>query len=96
MSVSIKDVEKIADLARLYLNVEEKNKFTKQFNLILEYFNKLNELDTSHVEPLSHTLNITNVFREDIVQESLPVEKALENAPDKSGNYFKVPKVIDK
>jgi aspartyl-tRNA(Asn)/glutamyl-tRNA(Gln) amidotransferase subunit C len=96
MSICIKDVEKIADLARLYLNAEEKNRFTKQFNLILEYFNKLNELDTSHVEPLSHTLNITNVFREDIVQKSLPVEKALENAPDKSGNYFKVPKVIDK
>ena len=96
MPITIKDVEKIADLARLNLTSEEKNKFTKQFNLILEYFKKLNELDTSGIEPLSQPLNITNVFREDLVRESLPVEKALENAPDKAGNYFKVPKVIEK
>jgi aspartyl-tRNA(Asn)/glutamyl-tRNA(Gln) amidotransferase subunit C len=96
MSISIKDVEKIAELARLNLTPEEKNKFTKQFNIILEYFNKLNELDTSRIEPLSHTLDISNIFREDQVQPSLPVEKVLENAPDKTGNYFKVPKVIEK
>lgn len=96
MSVKISDVEKIADLARLSIKNEEKEKFTKQFNLILDYFNKLNKIDTSNIEPLSHTLDLTNVFREDVVQESLPVEKALENAPDRMGNYFKVPKVINK
>ena len=76
MSVKISDVEKIADLARLSIKNEEKEKFTKQFNLILDYFNKLNKIDTSNIEPLSHTLDLTNVFREDVVQESLPVEKA--------------------
>ena len=96
MSVSINDVEKIADLARLTLTDKEKRKFTKQFNLILEYFEKLNELDTYDVEPISHTLNLTNLFREDIIQESLSVEEALENAPARTGNYFKVPKVINK
>jgi aspartyl-tRNA(Asn)/glutamyl-tRNA(Gln) amidotransferase subunit C len=96
MSVTINDVEKIADLARLTIKDEEKNKFTNQFNLILEYFEKLNELDTSDIEPLSHTLDLTNVIREDIVKPSLPVEKALENAPERTGNYFNVPKVISK
>jgi aspartyl-tRNA(Asn)/glutamyl-tRNA(Gln) amidotransferase subunit C len=94
MAVSVKDVEKIADLARLKMDTDEKEKMTGQLNMILEYMEKLNELNTRGVEPLAHTQELVNVFREDEVKPSLPVEKALENAPDRMGNYFKVPKVI--
>ncbi len=96
MSVSIKEVEKIANLARLHISEDEKSKYTQQLNLILEYMEQLNQVDTSDVEPLSHPLELTNVFRPDEVQESLPVEEAIKNAPEISGNYFKVPKVINK
>ena len=96
MSVSIKEVEKIAELARLHITENEKEKYTEQLNVILEYMEQLNQVDTSKVEPLSHPFELTNVFRSDEVQPSLPVEEALKNAPDKSGNYFKVPKVISK
>ena len=63
-------------------------------NSILAYMEKLNELDTTNVEPLSHVMDITNVFREDETRPSLPREKALGNAPDRSEKFFKVPKVI--
>lgn len=96
MSVSLKDVEKIADLARLYITEEEKEKYTRQLNVVLEYMEQLNKVDTSNVEPLSHPFELTNVFRDDEVQSSLSVDEALKNAPEKSGNYFKVPKVINK
>jgi aspartyl-tRNA(Asn)/glutamyl-tRNA(Gln) amidotransferase subunit C len=96
MAVSIEDVEKIAHLARLKMNNQEKEKMTSQLNMILDYMAKLNELDTREVEPLAHTLELANVFREDEVIPSLPVEKVLENAPERMGNYFKVPKVIVK
>ncbi len=96
MSVSIEEVERIARLALLSLSPQEKEKFTRQLNLILEYMEQLNQVDTSDVEPMSHPLGLTNVFRKDEVQDSLPVEEALKNAPDKSGNYFRVPKVIQK
>jgi aspartyl-tRNA(Asn)/glutamyl-tRNA(Gln) amidotransferase subunit C len=96
MSVTVQDVEKIADLARLKLNEDEKEKMTGQLNLILDYMEKLNELDTDQVEPLAHAQELYNVFRDDVVKPSLPVEKALENAPERVDNYFKVPKVISK
>jgi len=96
MSVSLKDVEKIADLARLYIPEEEKEEYTRQLNIILKYMEQLNKVDTSNVEPLSHQFELTNVFRDDDVQPSLPADEALRNAPEKSGNYFKVPKVINK
>ena len=65
MSVSLKDVEKIADLARLYITEEEKEKYTRQLNVILEYMEQLNKVDTSNVEPLSHPFELTNIFRDD-------------------------------
>ncbi len=94
MPVTIKDVEYIANLARLEFKEEEKEKFTEQFNRILEYMNKLNELDTTNVEPLYHVIDIKNVFREDIVKPSYPREEILKNAPSKTEYFFKVPKVI--
>ncbi len=94
MAVTKKDVEYIADLARLKFNEDELEKFTGQLNEILSYVEKLNELDTSNVEPLSHPVEGSNVFREDIVKPSIDREEALKNAPDKNELFFKVPKVI--
>ena len=94
MSVTIKDVEHIAELARLEFSPQEKEKFTHQHNDILKYIDKLNELDTSKVEPLSHVIELSNVFREDVVKPSISPEEALKNAPAKTGSLFKVPKVI--
>jgi len=96
MTVTIKDVEHIAKLAKLEFNEDEKEKFTEQFNEILTFMDKLNELDTSKVEPLSHVIELQNVFREDAVKPSIATEDALKNAPAKTEKFFKVPKVIDK
>ena len=94
MSVTRKDVDHIATLARLEFSEAEKEQFTHQMNEILTYVEKLNELDTSNVEPLSHVIELNNVFREDVVQPSLPPATALQNAPSADIKHFKVPKVI--
>ncbi|MBI5215607.1 MAG: Asp-tRNA(Asn)/Glu-tRNA(Gln) amidotransferase subunit GatC [Ignavibacteriae bacterium] len=94
MSVTIKEVERVANLARLEFTEEEKETFTHQLNDILAYMEKLNELDTSNVEPLSHVIELQNVFREDTVEPSPPREEMLKNAPSKNEKFFKVPKVI--
>ena len=94
MAVTIKDVEHIAELARLKFNENELDNFTHQLNEILSYVDKLNELDTENAEPLSHPVENINVFRDDKVKPSVPTEEALKNAPDKNESFFKVPKVI--
>ena len=94
MSVTRKDVEHIAELARLKFKDEELENFTHQLNDILAYMEQLNELDTENVEPLFHPIEGSNVFREDITKPSLDREHALKNAPDKDDKFFKVPKVI--
>ncbi|MDP2363332.1 MAG: Asp-tRNA(Asn)/Glu-tRNA(Gln) amidotransferase subunit GatC [Ignavibacteria bacterium] len=94
MAVTKKDVEKIAELARLKFSEEELENFTPQMNEILSYMDKLNELDTENVEPLSHPVEQTNVFREDKLKPSITAEDALKNAPAKDEHHFKVPKVI--
>ncbi|GKU76096.1 Asp-tRNA(Asn)/Glu-tRNA(Gln) amidotransferase subunit GatC [Paenibacillus sp. L3-i20] len=95
MSITLKDVEHVANLARLELTDTEKAQFTDQLNAILKYAEKLNELDTDHVEPTTHVLPITNVMREDVQKESLPIEKVLRNAPDEEDGHFKVPAVLE-
>lgn len=95
MAVTLKDVEHVAKLARLEFSEQEKEKLVKQMNRILEYMEKLNELDTSKVEPLLHVIPLTNVFREDKAKPSLPVSEILKNAPAKTDKFFKVPKVIE-
>ena len=96
MSISIQEVEKLANLARLFLTDDEKKQLSKELSVILEYMDTLNELNTSNIKPLSHPLDLVNVFREDELGESLSTEDALKNAPDKTDKYFKVPKVIIK
>ena len=88
-------VRHVAKLARLELSADEVEKLSGQLSAILEYIEKLNELDTESVEPLAHCLAIHNVFREDQVKESLDVESALTNAPERDGHFFKVPKILD-
>jgi aspartyl-tRNA(Asn)/glutamyl-tRNA(Gln) amidotransferase subunit C len=94
MSVTKKDVEKIAELARLKFNENELESFAEEMNKILSYVEKLNELDTENVEPLSHPNETINVFRNDELKQSISTEDALKNAPDKDDKFFKVPKVI--
>jgi aspartyl-tRNA(Asn)/glutamyl-tRNA(Gln) amidotransferase subunit C len=94
VSVTLKDVEHIAELARLKFSKDELENFTHQLNQILEYMEKLNELDTKNVEPLSHPIEGNNIFREDELKQSISREEALKNAPDSDDEFFKVPKVI--
>lgn len=95
MSITLKDVEHVANLARLALTDAEKAQFTDQLNAILKYAEKLNELDTDNVEPTTHVLPITNVLRDDERRESLPIEKVLLNAPDEEDGQIKVPAVLE-
>ena len=88
-------VRKVAKLARLELTDAEVQEFTGQLSAILEYVEKMNELDTGNVEPLAHCLPVSNVFRKDCVKESLGTEKTLANAPQRDGEFFKVPKILD-
>lgn len=95
MSVTRKDVEHIAELARLSFEEKELESFTVELNEILNYVEKLNELNTENIEPLSYPIEVNNVFREDTLRQSVSTEEALKNAPEKDESFFKVPKVIN-
>lgn len=95
MKISSKEVEYVANLARLDVTEKEKEKFTAQLNDILLYIDKLNKLDTRGTEPMSHAIGVTNAFREDKIIDSIGTENSLANAPDARGEFFRVPKVID-
>lgn len=95
MSITTKNVEHVAKLARLQLNEAEMEKFTDQLNAILKYAEKLNELDTDGIEPTSHPMPLSNVMREDAVRPSWPIESVLKNAPDEEDGQFKVPAVLE-
>ncbi len=94
MAVSKADVEYIATLARLSFSDDEKEAMTHDLNEILNYVEKLNELDTEAIEPLSNMGDRTNVLREDVPKASISNQDALKNAPDSQDRFFKVPKVI--
>jgi len=87
-------VEHVADLARLELAPEEIDQFTGQLDAILSYIDKLNELDTSDVEPTSQVIQVGNVIREDRVYDSIAQKETLANAPESGDGFFKVPKII--
>ncbi len=94
MKIDKAQVEYVANLARIALSEKEKETFAEQLGKIIEYVEKLNELDTSGVEPMAHATGLKNVFRQDVPGRSMSPEKALENAPDKEGHFFRVPKVV--
>ena len=112
MKVTEKDVTYVADLANLELSAEERARMVRDLNSILDYIDRLNQLDTSNVEPMAQVSDRYGVDeskqgserfayanREDIVEglrKSLPQEIALENAPDADGTFFRVPKVIER
>ncbi len=87
------EVEHIAELAKVALSEGEKELFREQLERILEYFKKIDQLDLEGVEPTTHVIDVYNVFREDVVRESLPPEDVLANAPQREGRYFKAPRV---
>ncbi len=89
------DVEYVAGLAQLQLDDDAKERLTHEMATILNYMDKLNELDTENVEPMMHAMAMTNVFREDVVEPSLPRDKALEGAPSHDGEFFLVPKILE-
>ncbi|GIP30427.1 aspartyl/glutamyl-tRNA(Asn/Gln) amidotransferase subunit C [Paenibacillus sp. J23TS9] len=95
MSITNKDVQHVAKLARLNLSSDEEQMFTEQLNAILQYAEKLNELDTDGIEPTTHVLPVSNVMREDVERESLPIEKVMANAPEEEDGQFKVPAVLE-
>lgn len=95
MPISRKEVEYIANLARLDLSEEEIEHFQGQLEGILGYIDKLKTVDISGMAPMAHVLDIKNVFRRDTRDKSIDVEKVLERAPQREGNFFIVPKVIE-
>lgn len=92
--ISKQDIESVALNARLELDEDEKELYAKQLNDILNHAQDLEEINTEDVPPTVHILPIKNVFREDVVGEHLPNEKAIANAPEAEGNFFKVPKIL--
>ena len=96
MSVTLDDLEKIAQLARLKLKESEKAKFLDQVNQILKYVEKLDEVNTEGVAPLSHSMDLVNVMRDDVEKPSLSQKEALANAPVKNDKFFRVPKVVSR
>ncbi len=94
MPVTLNEVEKIAKLAKLSFSEKEKEMFVQQFNQILLYMEKLNELDTENVPPTTHVLDLKNVLRKDEAIPWLTQEEAMANAPKQKDGFFSVPKVI--
>jgi aspartyl-tRNA(Asn)/glutamyl-tRNA(Gln) amidotransferase subunit C len=91
MAISRDEVLHVARLARLALSDEEIDRLGAQLNAILEAVGKVSELDLADVEPTAHPLDLVNVWAEDEPKESLPVEDALANAPDREAGFFQVP-----
>ena len=88
------DIKKIAHLSRISLSEEEIERQLQELSKIMEMMDLLKEINTDGVAPLNHVLNLENVFREDEVKASLPVEKVLANAPEEYDNMFRVPKIV--
>lgn len=84
----------VAKLARLHLADAEIAKFTHQLGTILHYVNKIGQLDVAQVPPMAHALPIHNVLREDVVEPGMNLERVLQNAPERDGDFFAVPKII--
>ncbi len=96
MKINRKDVEKLAHLSRLELTEEELVNMESDMNKMLQFVEKINELDLEGVEPLAYVSDEVNILREDEVKQDITHDEALKNAPDKDTDYFRVPKVIKK
>ena len=92
--ISDETIDYVGILAKLELSDEEKEKAKKDMEEMLDYIDKLNELDTSSVEPMSHVFPVNNVFREDVVTNGDGTKQTIANAPEKKDDSFVVPKTI--
>jgi len=92
--ITKKEVDYVAKLAKLEFSEAEKEEFTSQLNSILDYFKKLNELDTEKVEPTAYVISMPTLLNDDEVKPSLPQEEVLSNAKYIKKGYFKVPKIM--
>lgn len=95
MAVTITDVRTVANLARLELSPEEEERLIGELNQILEYMEKLKELDTENVEPTSHVVPVTHSFRKDEVDPFSALDSLAKSAPQMEEGYFVVPRIID-
>ena len=95
MKIDRKEVEHVAQLARLQFDEAQLDMFMHQMNNILEYFDKLQDLDTGDIEPTSHAVVMNNIFRADEEEKLFNRNLMLENAPEKEKGCFKVPKIIE-
>ena len=95
MEITKQDVEKVAKLARLEVSPAEKEAFAHQLSQILTHVETLKQYDTDGIEPTATVLGQVNVFRDDVIRPSLPVEKALANAPEREADGFAVPRIIN-
>lgn len=93
--LSADDVKKVAHLARLKLDDQEIERFTRQLADVLHYVEQLSEIDTDGVEPMVHAVELTDVLRDDEPKPSLPRDAALSNAPAADGSYFLVPQILE-
>jgi aspartyl-tRNA(Asn)/glutamyl-tRNA(Gln) amidotransferase subunit C len=95
MSLTADEVRWVAQLARLELNQSELDTMTRQLRAIMDYVDQLRQVNTDGVEPLAHSLPVHNVFRSDELAPSLPVDRALANAPQQRDGFYVVPAVLD-
>ena len=93
--ITLAEVEHVARLARLELSEPEKERLRSQLDAILTYIDKLRQLNTDTVEPTSHAIPMVNVLREDAVRPCVPVEEMLANAPEREGDFVRVPRIIE-
>ena len=93
--ISREDVEHVARLARLALTPDELERMRTQLNAILVHIDALKAVDTDDVEPTSHAVPVVNVMRDDEPRPPFPVEDMLRNAPDRAGQFFRVPRIIE-
>jgi aspartyl-tRNA(Asn)/glutamyl-tRNA(Gln) amidotransferase subunit C len=95
MKITVEDVKHIARLSRLSMSDSEIEIFSGQLSSIIEYVEQLNSLDTGNIEPTSHVIPLKNVMRNDILLGSLDRKIALQNAPDATDKFYRVPKIIE-
>ena len=95
MEITKQDVEKVASLARLHVTESEKDTFAKQLSQVLTHVEQLSRYDTAGIAPTTTVMGQVNVFRDDMVRPSLPVDQALANAPEREGDGFGVPRIIE-
>jgi aspartyl-tRNA(Asn)/glutamyl-tRNA(Gln) amidotransferase subunit C len=94
LPITKKEIEQMATLSRLELSEEEKESYTTEINNIFSFIEELNKLDTSSVDITVHAIPICNIFREDVVGETLELGKALQNAPDEKDGQYRVPRIL--